>query len=324
MSKDILIKVGDNILKVGDNLISPYQGSDIYPDLLSSYLFSYFYNPYNVIVPAGTPTPSVYWADTKEWYTMTEWINLIQSMGFSPSNINGPQDQTYSVDKTIVVEEYHAHLNDDGPYKYDLTFNASYGYLNSNTDYKTFVDNYNDFSISCWIKTIDASMILISIDGSVGNIDKKVCFSINNGTLQIERINKLNMGGVDLDYGNITPMVFTPHVNAKGSISVVDNSWHHVAVVYKNKNSYLTAATFYVDGVKDTTQPPDYYWQAYYNANMGGPSNVLGDTQQVTILGSKRTPFTRKSCSLQRINIFRKALTEEEVNIIYNHEIILI
>lgn len=149
-------------------------------------------------------------------------------------------------------------------------FGGSSGYFDGTGDYLSIPDSLDfvfgtgDFTIECWIKT------------SIGNKTIVDRYSANPATWQLF----INSSGY-LQW-------YTSTIFKTGSVSVIDNSWYHVAVV-----KYNNLLHFYIGGVENgsgTTDNNNYSVQLTYlgigaqinNRNGGFDYNGYIDDLRIT------------------------------------------
>jgi hypothetical protein len=112
------------------------------------------------------------------------------------------------------------------------------------------------------------------------------------------------------DIGTLTYCYFGSNsslqINQNSAAPIQDNSWHHIAVVYKAGVEII----FYVDGIEIGRQ---------YLTNFFEPETFLGAEWNIGQITSDRiSPTYSFNGSLDDMRIYRRALTSAEVNFIKN------
>ena len=112
------------------------------------------------------------------------------------------------------------------------------------------------------------------------------------------------------DIGTLTYSFYgssTLQVDQSSVVPIQDNSWHHIAVVYKAGVEVI----FYLDGLE---------FGRSYITNFSTPENLLGTHWNIGHLtnSDRLTPIYSFNGSLDDVRIYRRALTSNEINVIKN------
>ncbi|MCL5030085.1 MAG: SpaA isopeptide-forming pilin-related protein [Bacteroidetes bacterium] len=155
-----------------------------------------------------------------------------------------------------------------------------------------------DFSFDAWIKTSDAQGVRIILDKRIeisGLITDYKGYSVflNDGKLSLQLAN-----GV----------LFNSYTNYTSPVLVADGNWHHIAITVSRTNTQ--GIIFYLDGVQIQFGNPTGYQGSLTNSS----SLKIGHQ---TLVGSFSGIGTFKGI-LDEIELFKRVLTPQEVQAIYN------
>lgn len=166
----------------------------------------------------------------------------------------------------------------------------------------SFVQNTLIFSISGWIQISNLANRNFILGPTGASAEKGFLFGWDTfssavGDHALRFVGFLGTGGV-----------FVVDAHSNNNATILDNNWHHVAVV--STAAAANKITFYVDGVAKTTT-----YNAAFNAVSSGDSTRL---LTLGALNSATPPLLPFGGSIDDIRIWNRALSQNEIWQLYS------
>jgi hypothetical protein len=183
------------------------------------------------------------------------------------------------------------------------TANKAYSFQQSTSVDVLKVDPVNVVGASTTFTSTYLAWVKTAPNFSNSNIPKPI-FSTSFDDVEYRSIQLSDIGTVSYSFFSPTASL---QVDQNSSIPIQDNSWHHLAVVYKAGIEVI----FYLDGNEIGRTSLPFFFE---------PESFMGTHWNIGHLtyADRLTPVYSFNGSLDDVRIYRRALTSAEVNFIKN------